>query len=102
LFSLASIQVHNSDTYSAEELGRDHSFFVDRSAHSGDAGTLQSRVAELEAEVTLLKDQLGKAKGVNDMMWETVVQRVLANGKSKSKENGTGTGGGDGEMDVGE
>jgi pre-rRNA-processing protein IPI3 len=54
--------------------------------HSEDAPTLQSKVAQLEAEVMLLKDQLGKAKGVNDMMWETIVQRVLVNGKNTEKK----------------
>jgi pre-rRNA-processing protein IPI3 len=45
-------------------------------------------VAKLEAEVGLLKDQLGKAKDVNDMMWETVVQRVMVNAKEKDQERG--------------
>ena len=54
--------------------------------------------SELEAEVGMLKEQLGKAKGINDAMWETVVQRVIGQGKGKEKEtqgkepevNGTG------------
>lgn len=52
---------------------------------------LQSKVSELEREVGWLKDQLGKAKGVNDLIWENVVQRVM---------NGKPTGGEAGEMDV--
>ena len=46
---------------------------------------LQSRVAELEDEVTRLKEQLGKAKGINDAMWESVVQRLVAEGKEKEQ-----------------
>ena len=38
---------------------------------------LTSRVAELEAEVEQLREQLGKAKGVNDAIWQIVVQKVL-------------------------
>ena len=47
--------------------------------------SLQSRVTFLEAEVSELREQLGKAKGVNDVMWETVVQKMipLATGKEK-------------------
>jgi pre-rRNA-processing protein IPI3 len=45
--------------------------------------SLQSRVTSLEAEVSQLREQLGKAKGVNDVMWETVVQKVIASGKEK-------------------
>jgi len=47
--------------------------------------SLQSRVTSLEAEVSELREQLKKAKGVNDIMWETVVQKVipLATGTGK-------------------
>lgn len=48
--------------------------------------SLQSRVTELEAEVTRLREQLGKAKGVNDVMWETVVQRLVGQGKDKKEK----------------
>lgn len=41
------------------------------------AGMLQGRVSELEAEVERLREQLGRAKGVNDAMWETVVRKVV-------------------------
>jgi pre-rRNA-processing protein IPI3 len=78
-------QVLEDDEYSAEELDRDYAFFVQPSEQTGDAATLQSKVAQLEAEVALLKDELGKAKGVNDMMWETVVQRVV-NIKEKDRK----------------
>lgn len=47
--------------------------------------SLQSRVTSLEAEVFELREQLKKAKGINDVMWETVVQKVipLATGTEK-------------------
>ncbi len=38
----------------------------------------------LEAEIVHLREQLGKAKGLNDTMWDTVVQRVIGQTKAKS------------------
>ena len=40
----------------------------------------------LETEVTHLREQLATAKGLNDSMWETVVQKVipLAPGKERN------------------
>lgn len=49
--------------------------------------SLQSRMSELEAEVTQLREQLGKAKGINDTMWETVVQKMVAESREKAKES---------------
>ena len=49
--------------------------------------SLQSRVTELESEVARLREQLGKAKGINDVMWETVVQRLVAEGKEKKGQD---------------
>lgn len=48
--------------------------------------SLQTRVTELESEVARLREQLDKAKGINDIMWETVVQRLVAEGKEKKHE----------------
>ena len=66
---------------------RDHATFVQTSGMNGGVTSvsLQSRVAELEAEVGQLREQLGKAKGINDTMWETVVQRLVAEGKERAK-----------------
>ena len=36
---------------------------------------------ELEDEVARLKTQLARAKGINDVMWETFMQNVEAQGK---------------------
>jgi pre-rRNA-processing protein IPI3 len=67
--------------YPLEEMLRDHAFFVhpasNGSTTSNTAQSLQTRITALETEVADLKDQLGRAKGVNDMMWETVVKRVV-------------------------
>ncbi|KAI0675497.1 WD40 repeat-like protein [Trametes maxima] len=77
-------------SYSREELIRDHAFFVQPSTASPEATgiSLQTRVSELESEVTRLREQLSKAKGINDTMWETVVQRIVAEGREKGQVEG--------------
>jgi len=46
------------------------------------------RISDLEAEVGQLREQLGQAKGINNAMWETVVQKVVGQGKhSKDKKS---------------
>ncbi|KAI0629250.1 WD40 repeat-like protein [Trametes polyzona] len=77
-------------SYSREELIKDHAFFVQPSAAGPEATgvSLQSRITELESEVSRLREQLGKAKGINDVMWETVVQRIVAEGREKGQEKG--------------
>lgn len=47
---------------------------------------MTSRVVELETEVAQLREQLGKAKGVNDAIWQVVVQKVLK-GNPQSEED---------------
>ena len=78
---------------------RDHAVFVQAADGTGTKPTgasLQTRVSDLEAEVSRLREQLGKAKGINDTMWETVVQRLVAEGKEKkAQEDQDGS-----EMDV--
>jgi pre-rRNA-processing protein IPI3 len=37
-----------------------------------------------------LREQLGKAKGINDVMWETVVQKVMTQEKQKAGVEGRG------------
>ncbi|KAJ8515714.1 hypothetical protein ONZ45_g6887 [Pleurotus djamor] len=81
--------------YTQEEFLRDHASFVQPTLNSpqssipaADSGSLQNKVADLEAEIRQLKEQLGKAKHINDTMWETVVQRVI-NGQPKDKEPST-------------
>ncbi|KAJ7623486.1 WD40 repeat-like protein [Roridomyces roridus] len=73
--------------YTDEVLLRDHDFFVQPTAASGgDAVSLQSKANELESEVGRLREQLAKAKGVNDVMWETVVQKVVGQNKEKEED----------------
>jgi pre-rRNA-processing protein IPI3 len=47
-----------------------------------------------------LREQLGKAKGINDVMWETVVQKVMTQEKQKAGQNATAPGEGEDEDDV--
>ncbi|KAI0741405.1 WD40 repeat-like protein [Daedaleopsis nitida] len=76
-------------SYGGKELIRDHAYFVKPSAVGPEATgvSLQSRVSELEDEVARLREQLGKAKGINDVMWETVVQRLVAEGKESQRQD---------------
>jgi pre-rRNA-processing protein IPI3 len=77
---------------------RDHAFFVQPMpiTKAGEANpiALNSKVVELEAELEKLRDQLGKAKGVNDAIWDTVVQRLVTQvkdqGLSTPKEDDSG------------
>ncbi|KAF8196763.1 WD40 repeat-like protein [Mycena galopus ATCC 62051] len=86
-----NIYEDEGSVYTAEALLRDHDFFVQPAASAGqDAISLQSKVNELETEVTRLREQLGKAKGVNDVMWETVVQKVVGHGKEGSDKQAAG------------
>jgi pre-rRNA-processing protein IPI3 len=78
---------HESVTaYPREELLRDWEFFV-RPRPAADGGDAlpavqaDGRVTGLEEEVARLKTQLARAKGINDVMWETLVQNMAAQGK---------------------
>ncbi|KAN0088557.1 WD40-repeat-containing domain protein [Tylopilus felleus] len=69
--------------YDYPEFQRDLFSFVQPTEAEPSGAPLSSRVAELEAEVEQLREQLGKAKGVNDAIWQGVVQKVLkGNGQS--------------------
>ncbi|KAJ3571922.1 hypothetical protein NP233_g3442 [Leucocoprinus birnbaumii] len=75
----------DSTEYSQAEFLRDYAFFVAPSSSQNGAApmsgvestTAKNRINELEAEITQLREQLGKAKGINDAMWDSVVQRVV-------------------------
>ncbi|OJA17519.1 hypothetical protein AZE42_08249 [Rhizopogon vesiculosus] len=62
--------------YPEDEFQRDYAFFAQPAAN-GASEASSARVAELEAEIQNHREQLGKAKGVNGVMWETVVQKVM-------------------------
>jgi pre-rRNA-processing protein IPI3 len=74
-------------TYEREELLRDWEFFVkprpattmEHDAYS--TPRPDGRVTELEDEVARLKSQLARAKGINDVMWESLTQTAAAQGK---------------------
>ncbi|CCL99676.1 uncharacterized protein FIBRA_01697 [Fibroporia radiculosa] len=94
-----SIMLHSRDpadtevffSYPADELNHDHAFFVRSETDKGSVGvSLQSRVVELESEVSKLREQLGKAKGINDVMWEKVVKQMVEEGKQKTPEQEMG------------
>jgi pre-rRNA-processing protein IPI3 len=70
-------------SYPADELLRDQAFFL-RSKNTSDSSSddtsiLRTRIADLENEIQQVKAQLGKAKGINDAMWDNIVQRVIFN-----------------------
>jgi pre-rRNA-processing protein IPI3 len=90
LYFLRQGTTHDSVTaYPREELLRDWEHFVQpkprpAAEHENDsltAARLDGRAAELEDEVARLKTQLARAKGINDVMWETLMESVAAQGK---------------------
>lgn len=72
--------------YSEQELLEDYAFFVHgRDTESeGAPSSTNARVEELEVEVAKLKEQLGKAKAINDTMWQSVVHKLAENGEQSS------------------
>ncbi|KAG9312909.1 hypothetical protein JVU11DRAFT_6342 [Chiua virens] len=88
-----TVQIGRCDyDYSESEFQQDLAFFV-QPTEAGPLGVPStSRITELEVEVEQLKEQLGKAKGVNDAIWQVVVQKVLKGNPGSGSE-------GDVEMD---
>ncbi|KIY69224.1 WD40 repeat-like protein [Cylindrobasidium torrendii FP15055 ss-10] len=74
---------HEEDFVDDLTFMRDHAHFVAPAEATNDSGALRIRVADLETEVQTLREQLGKAKGVNDVMWTNVVQKVIGGGKDE-------------------
>jgi pre-rRNA-processing protein IPI3 len=70
-----------------DELLRDHAFFVEPMGNKGsgqsDTASLKGRVSELESEIQDLREQLCRAKVVNDSMWDIVTQRLIKPSESK-------------------
>lgn len=79
------MQPHDLE-YSEQELLEDYAYFVHgRNADSeGAPASTNTRVEELEVEVAKLKEQLGKAKAINDTMWQSVVHTLMENGEQSS------------------
>ncbi|KAG8930600.1 Pre-rRNA-processing protein ipi3 [Tulasnella sp. 408] len=70
------------------DLLADHRFFMDQQSGATAESTqsLQSRITELESELASMKQNLAKAKGLNDAMWETVVSSVLGSENPRAGE----------------
>jgi pre-rRNA-processing protein IPI3 len=43
-----------------------------------DPASLKTKVSELESEVESLREQLCKAKDINDAMWDNIVKRLVS------------------------
>jgi len=80
------------------EFLRDHASFVEPSTSqtSGDVPAsgvesiaAKNRISELSAEVTHLRELLGKAKAINDGMWDSVVQQIV-NGQKEQAQDAKG------------
>lgn len=69
--------------YPETEFQTDYAFFVRPAEQESSGLSSSARVAELEEEVQQLREQLSRAKGVNDAMWEAVVQKLVSQGKQK-------------------
>jgi len=66
------------------DIMREHASFTREEASKDSSDGLRDRVSELEAEVTRLRGQLSQAKNINDTMWETLAQKVLAPNSSSN------------------
>ncbi|KAG1876534.1 WD40-repeat-containing domain protein [Suillus subalutaceus] len=81
------IKDSNAYDYPEAEFQRDYAFFVQPDAISTSEAS-SARVARLEVEVENLREQLWKAKGINDVMWETIVRKVMTQEKREAVVEG--------------
>ncbi|KZT43257.1 WD40 repeat-like protein [Sistotremastrum suecicum HHB10207 ss-3] len=65
-----------------QAIQEEHAYFTRAPGDSTSSEHSQTQVLALEAQVATLRDQLAKAKGINDAMWEKVVHNVIEGGKS--------------------
>lgn len=81
------VQPHDPG-YSERELLEDYAFFVHGRNTESEGAPLSTnaRVQELEVEVAKLKEQLGKAKAINDTMWQSVVHKLVENGEQSTTD----------------
>ena len=81
-FPQSHLYIDEASNYSTEELLHDHAYFVQPLAaiKNGDLDptSLKSKVSELESEVESLREQLCKAKDINDTMWDSIVKRLVS------------------------
>lgn len=77
----------NPSHYDYPEFQDDYAFFVRPTNTQTVDPSSSIRVAELEEEVQSLREQLCKAKGINDAMWEIAIQKLLHQ-KNQTRSNG--------------
>ena len=81
-FHQSHLYIDEASNYNTEELLEDHAYFVQPIAafKNGDVdpSSLKSKVSELESEVESLREQLCKAKDINDTMWDNIVKRLVS------------------------
>ena len=81
-FRQSHLYIDEASNYGTEELLHDHAYFVQPLApiRNGDLdpASLKSKVSELESEVESLREQLCKAKDINDTMWDNIVKRLVS------------------------
>ena len=82
IFPQSHLYIDEASNYSTEELLNDHTYFVQPLAaiKNGDVdpSSLKSKVSELQSEVDSLREQLCKAKDINDTMWDNIVKRLVS------------------------
>ena len=81
-FPQSHLYIDEASNYTMEELLHDHAYFVQPLAAikngDPDPASLKSKVSELESEVESLREQLCKAKDINDAMWDNIVKRLVS------------------------
>ena len=74
------------------EILQEQKYFIqDTDGIVSTGASLRSRVSELETEVANLREQLGAAKGLNDTLWEGIVQKVLPTKEGHPNSNTSDT-----------
>lgn len=91
-------QPYQDDTteYRQAEFLRDYASFTQPTTSRNGASVIsgvesvaaKNQIADLEAEITQLREQLGKAKSLNDAMWDSVVQHVVNSKNDKGHGEG--------------
>lgn len=70
---------------------RDQAYFLNPNTPSeGGAAGGDAKAQQLEEEVQRLRAELGKAKAMNDDMWERVVKKVVKQGSGRESVDGDG------------
>ncbi|KAF9462926.1 WD40 repeat-like protein [Collybia nuda] len=81
LLPLKKYMENEISNYQMEELLQDYAFFIrpssPTSTPNNDDIPLEDKITSLEEEVKRLRDQLGKAKTINDTMWDTMIQNAM-------------------------